>query len=362
MATRNVWYTLVNVCGEELSSTDFVEMPTAMAETPDADTPAGINDIVAAFRKLVLRENPNLLAKFDASQLSLFANRAEYEAAKANELEPLAPGASITKYGMSESDAIIVVVPSPPTAPAEVMELLQQMMYTTFLETDSASSAQSESYKTKACEIYDAVVPSEDAESEAPAMLRCAVLDTPLPAELVDAAPVFRTHKMAFISKLVGIDDMADPRASLMLFKPLHHALDKFQITFHYDRELDAFRLKVLDEEVRSEPLLAKMTNKQRKVMMRGEKLSKNWRDEGSRLAPGTTFDLQTTFGDLDGRVLAFRSLTRPYKRFLNFHARLASAYAVGYEWVSPEEGKFEDFWSDGMSVDEKMEYYLNSL
>jgi hypothetical protein len=46
----------------------------------------------------------------------------------------------------------------------------------------------------------------------------------------------------------------------------------------------------------------------------------------------------------------------RPFKRCLSLQARLARIIALEKHWIeSDEEGDFADFWSEGMSVAEKM-------
>ncbi|CAK4639843.1 unnamed protein product, partial [Aphanomyces euteiches] len=66
-----------------------------------------------------------------------------------------------------------------------------------------------------------------------------------------------------------------------------------------------------------------------------------------------------TTFGQLEGRAHRFRTVARPYKRCLNLQARLARKQAIEKQWIKPEEDDFEDFWSEGMSLAEKIEFYF---
>lgn len=144
----------------------------------------------------------------------------------------------------------------------------------------------------------------------------------------------------------------------LLLFKPLEHALDHFQISFIYYKDTDDFRLRVLDPSLRPQRLFGKLKSRQRELLLRGQALPKRWEKCGPRLAPGTKFNLQTTFGDLEDRPLSFRSVERPYKRCLNLQARLARKTAIEKKWIRPGDYDFEDFWSEGMSLAEKMEFF----
>ncbi|KAL7680588.1 putative HNH nuclease [Plasmopara halstedii] len=156
----------------------------------------------------------------------------------------------------------------------------------------------------------------------------------------------------------MGISDIDDVRNGLLLFKPLEHAFDHFQISFIYDQSSNEFRLKIFDQSVRPQRLFEKLDNTQRAILLQGQALPKNWRSRGPRLEPGTVYDIQTTFGDLEGRALRFKSVKRPYKRCLNLQARLARKQAIEKQWIRPDEDDFQDFWSEGMSLVEKMEFY----
>ncbi len=81
----------------------------------------------------------------------------------------------------------------------------------------------------------------------------------------------------------------------------------------------------------------------------------------GRRLASGIDFNIQTTFGDVEGRTLHFNGIERPYKRCLNLQARLARMKATQEKQIQPNEDTFEDFWSEGMSLAEKMDFYYAS-
>jgi hypothetical protein len=64
---------------------------------------------------------------------------------------------------------------------------------------------------------------------------------------------------------------------------------------------------------------------------------------------------LLTTFEDLDGQPLVFKSIKRPFKRCLNLQARLARNEAITKKWLIKEEYDFDDFWSEGMTLNEKI-------
>ncbi|GMF36914.1 unnamed protein product [Phytophthora lilii] len=156
----------------------------------------------------------------------------------------------------------------------------------------------------------------------------------------------------------MGFDNIDDVKNGLLLFKPLKHAFDHFQMSFIYDKGSNEFRLKVFDPSLRRQRLFAKLHPDQRDLLLRGQTLSKHWKKRGPRLAPGTDFNIQTTFGDVESQPLCFMSVERPYKRCLNLQARLGRKKAIEAKWIHPDENEFEDFWSEGMSLAEKMDFF----
>ncbi|KAG3124857.1 hypothetical protein PC128_g27424 [Phytophthora cactorum] len=54
---------------------------------------------------------------------------------------------------------------------------------------------------------------------------------------------------------MMQISDIDDVKNGLLLFKPLEHAFDYFQISFIRD-DTDAFRLKLFDPDIRDTRLI----------------------------------------------------------------------------------------------------------
>ncbi|KAL4093096.1 hypothetical protein PRIC1_012085 [Phytophthora ramorum] len=144
----------------------------------------------------------------------------------------------------------------------------------------------------------------------------------------------------------------------LLLFHPLKQTFDHFQISSIYYKNDNEFRLKVFDPPLRPQRLFAQLGRDQRKILLQGRELPKSWEKRGARSAPGTDFNIQTTFGAIENQPLCFRSMEHPYKRCLNLQARLARKKAIEAKWIQPDEDDFEDFWSEGMSLTEKMEFF----
>ena len=95
---------------------------------------------------------------------------------------------------------------------------------------------------------------------------------------------------------------------------------------------------------------------------MRLDQLPSDWQNSPDPvLAPGTNYNVQTTFKDVDGAPLALKGLNRPFNRCLNLQARLARQEAIKKRWISDHDPDFPDFWSD---VDHKplVEDWLDSL
>ncbi|KAL7680627.1 putative HNH nuclease [Plasmopara halstedii] len=245
---------------------------------------------------------------------------------------------------------ILVELPKRKYADSQLLELQESLLHHVLLDAPTSTSARSNHFKANLCATYDCNMGS--------GKLRCMLLDTALPSELVIASHLFRRKNEFLSKKLMGISDIDDVRNGLLLFKPLEHAFDHFQISFIYDQGSNEFRLKIFDQSVRPQRLFGKLDNTQRAILLQGQALPKNWRSRGPRLAPGTVYDIQTTFGDLEGRALRFKSVKRPYKRCLNLQARLARKQAIEKQWIRPDEDDFQNFWSEGMSLAEKMEFY----
>ncbi|KAG3015446.1 hypothetical protein PC119_g11774 [Phytophthora cactorum] len=153
----------------------------------------------------------------------------------------------------------------------------------------------------------------------------------------------------------MSFDDVDDVKNGFLLIKPLHQAFNQLQIGFIYDQSSNKYRLKVFDPSVRPQRLFGTLDRLQREVLLRGQPLPKHWRKRGRpTFAPGTDFNLQTTFGNIEGQKLCFMSVERPYKSCLNFQARVARKKAIEEKWIQPHEADFEE-WSEGMLLAERM-------
>ena len=62
--------------------------------------------------------------------------------------------------------------------------------------------------------------------------------------------------------------------------------------------------------------------------------------------APGTSFDIQTTFEDIDNMQLVFLNDWRPYKRCLTYQAMLAKKMAADNNYLT-DNSDFDEMWSN---------------
>jgi hypothetical protein len=116
-----------------------------------------------------------------------------------------------------------------------------------------------------------------------------------------------------------------------------------FRLVFIYNKKTEEFVANVLDPGILD-----------LKLVEEGKRLMKHaWKDPDSSLR-------SLTFKDLDGRSLQFdpHSLHRPFKRALNFQARRAREYALRHGW-RPASWDFEDFFTEGLDVSEKLEIWF---
>jgi hypothetical protein len=99
------------------------------------------------------------------------------------------------------------------------------------------------------------------------------------------------------------------------------------------------FCLKVFDPALRPQRLIDSLDKAQRTKLAKA--LPNGAETQDLRFAK---FELETTFGDVEGRAICFEPFERPYKRCLNLQARLARAKAVRENWITP----YESFWAEG--------------
>jgi hypothetical protein len=257
---------------------------------------------------------------------------------------------------------VLVQLPDAPRRPfldPRIKELHELLLRHVLLGAETQSLTYTQTlgalcFKPELCIVYDCNASADDKA------LRCMLLDTALPCELVVACHLFRRRTAFLAEKLMGISDIDDVRNGLLLFAPLKQAFKQFQISFVYDPKSDAFRLTIFDPHVAHQQLVDRLDDAQRGILLQSHAVPTDWKDQGSMILPGTEYDLQTTFSDLEGRALCFRSLARPFKRCLSLQARLARINALEKYWIeSDEEEDFPDFVSEGMSVAEKMELFF---
>ena len=196
---------------------------------------------------------------------------------------------------------------------------------------------------------------------------RCMLLDCYLPSAIVTAAHIFRKSNEHIADYLLQIGNIDNVKNGLVLFKPLKRAFDKFQIGFVYNDSDDTYRMKIFNNEplFRNFLLIDFISPS---IVLNHMKLDltalpANWRCSTSPiLAPGTNYNLLTKFADLEGQCLSFKNLNRPYKRCLNFQARIAYTEAMTNGTMAPSDYVFNDYWSEGLTVEEKIGLYFTSM
>ncbi|KAJ0390166.1 hypothetical protein P43SY_011543 [Pythium insidiosum] len=146
-----------------------------------------------------------------------------------------------------ETIHVLVELPKREYADPRLLELQESLLHHVLLDAPTSTSARSNHFKENLCATYDCNMGS--------GKLRCMLLDTALPSELVIASHLFRRKNEFLSEKLMGISDIDDVRNGLLLFKPLEHAFDHFQISFIYDQSSSEFRLKIFDQSVRPQRL-----------------------------------------------------------------------------------------------------------
>ncbi|KAH9122470.1 hypothetical protein AeMF1_006255, partial [Aphanomyces euteiches] len=161
------------------------------------------------------------------------------------------------KFKTGDKDIhVLVELPSLKYADPRLLELQESLLHHVLLDALTSTSARSNHFKSTLCATYDC--------NMGKGMLRCMLLDTALPSELVIASHLFRRKNQFLSEKLMGISDIDDAKNGLLLFKPLEHAFDHFQISFIYNHESDEFQLKIFDQSLRPQRLFGKLDSTQR--------------------------------------------------------------------------------------------------
>jgi hypothetical protein len=179
------------------------------------------------------------------------------------------------------------------------------------------------------------------------------VLNTQLPSEVVIASHLFR-RKNAFIAgDFMGISDIDDPKNGLLLFKPIEKAFDDFRLSFIL---IDGqFRLKITDPALNNVYLIEMLDRSQMSILYGEKPLPVGWRESTDPIFAPCGFNILTKFSDLDDRPIVFSNVNRPYYRCLNLQARLAQVAVADKGWGARLD--FEDFWSDGVDLAEKLKF-----
>ena len=188
------------------------------------------------------------------------------------------------------------------------------------------------------------------------------MLNTDLPSKVVIASHIFRKKNEDFCELLLQFVDINDLRNGLLLFKPIEKAFDEYDLSFIFNSQNEEFELKLFNPHMQHLPLVNKLERTVFQELLVGVELAENWENSNEPIyIPNTTFDIRTTFGDLIGRPLIFKSTHRPYKKCLYFQASWARIMAIEKGWITVEYD-FEDFSSEGMNVNDKMARFRKSM
>ena len=216
----------------------------------------------------------------------------------------------------------------------ESLNLCNIVLHHALIASPSTGTSRKADFKTElkstyTCDLGDNIV-------------RCMLLNIGFPSMVVIGSHLFRRSNEHFAMELMNIENIDDVRNGLLLFRPLEKAYDNFDISFICIK--DEFFMKVFNPDYRDKSLVDLLTRKEKQAIS------------------VCIIDSLGTFGDLEGRILDFgKTIIRPFKRCLNLQARLARNEALKKKWVN-QEYDFEDFWSEGMSAAEKIEFYLNPV
>lgn len=335
---------------------------------------------VSKLKKAVKVEKP-ITITCEADQLQLFLAKKEKGAGAwvteadvnngVNDTDGLTPldvaGAPLNLVGLSGTDVqftptiedvkakstpvhVLVVVPPQDDLRSPAMTLLEAILPYVLTSAPTTLTDGNKGFKDELCDFYGCY-------SRKKSCVRCMLLDVAFPNSLVIASHLFRRSNENVSLVMMQISDIDDVRNGLLLFKPLEHAFDHFQISFIRD-DTDTFCLKLFDPSIRDTPLIDLKDRHDNKVLST-EQTELLLGKISSRKKP-CRFNVRTTFGDVEGRALTFTGLGRPYNRCLNLQARVARMIALKKDRIDASYD-FKDFWSD-VSLDDKMEMFQRSI
>ncbi|TMW62979.1 hypothetical protein Poli38472_005597 [Pythium oligandrum] len=222
---------------------------------------------------------------------------------------PLSPATAIGPRAKSCATRFVVSVPYR-TAKARLQKFLIKNLLVD--ASPMASGAKYEKFKKRLCELYNCSAPDDH--------VRCMVLNQTLPSSLVVATHLIRQDVKPSVVKLMRLEGIDDESNGLLLFLPIKAAYERFQLGFFFDRGKRQLRVMIFDLALPSRRLVDELTEQQRALL-----LQTTTHDAG----PGSDFDMQTTFGDIENRLIAYTSNGRAYPRCLNVHYAVAVAHTV---------------------------------
>jgi len=153
--------------------------------------------------------------------------------------------------------------------------------------------------------------------------LKCMILDVDIPRPKVIASHIWKFHTEGEGLEEFGLQvtDLGNVRNGLLLCESIEQAFDSKRVCFLIDRiHPEDIVLKVLD------PNLFPMV-----------------------VSSDSPTHPQETFQDIDGRLLQHPPGILPFRRILNFHAKLSFQKAIRKGWIA-NDISFEDFFD--LSID----------
>ncbi|KAL8014334.1 hypothetical protein Plhal710r2_c034g0122431 [Plasmopara halstedii] len=166
------------------------------------------------------------------------------------------------------------------------------------------------------------------------------LLDFAFPRLLVIASHLFRRNNEYLSLAMMRISDIDDEKnaSSVMIWT--------------------VFRLKLLGHSINDTRVIDLKDRRGNDVLSKEQ--TKVLLDSVSLAKKRCTFDVATTFGNLDGKPLVFTGLERPFYRCLNLQARVVRMIALKKNRIDASY-VFEDCWTE-VSLNDNMEMFHRSI
>lgn len=178
--------------------------------------------------------------------------------------------------------------------------------------------------------------------------IKCMVSGIFFPSNVVIAGHLFKFCWAEFCDDRLGFSNIDNPRNGLLMFKPFEYAFDNSHVCFHYDSDMEMFKLKILlpdlkkmtiREYIKSEKEIdeSSLLKSRDEWITELDKIGEN--SETASAVDELLAILDRPFADFEGLpVLSGLDGKKCFGRCLSFQASAAQHLALKKGWIAADE------------------------